>query len=84
MNDFSLPERDTDGKLPAYAWPGGYTLVYYAEDGSTYCADCASQTDAEPPIVACDTYDEGPALYCDGCNAVLESSYGDPDEEETE
>lgn len=79
-----LPERDSDGKLPAYAWPGGYTIVYYSDDGSVFCADCASQDGAEPPITAWETYDEGPDIYCDGCGARLESSYGDPWAEESE
>ena len=84
MNDFSLPTRDSDGKYPAFAWPGGYTLVYYSDEGYAYCADCASQDDAEPPVTACDTYDEGPDIYCDGCGCRIESSYGDPDAEEEE
>jgi hypothetical protein len=100
-----------------YAWPGGYTIVFYHfdEHGSnegTYCAACAGKArdeaafavllgedHAEPlpirpwlghgrngtaalyanPCIVFDTYDEGPALVCDDCGALLESSYGDPD-----
>lgn len=35
-------------------------------------------------IVACDTYLEGPDLYCEDCNEVIESSYGDPYAEEVD
>lgn len=36
-----------DGKLPAYAWPGGYDIVYwtvdmYGRDGDDVCSDCAN------------------------------------------
>lgn len=33
--------RDKDGKLTAYAWPGGYEVVYYHHDGETVCSECA-------------------------------------------
>jgi len=33
--------------LPAYAWPGGYPIVYYDNDGSPLCASCASEALAE-------------------------------------
>jgi len=39
-------------------------------------------TDRDWEIVAVDTYDEGPSLNCANCNKEIESSYGDPDEEE--
>ena len=88
MPDFSLPERLPDGKFPAYAWPGGYTLLYLDRENSTLCADCATTSADDPDEVpqfkpvACDVYYEGPNLYCDQCNAVIESAYGDPDEDE--
>jgi hypothetical protein len=28
------------------------------------------------------TYMEGPTIYCDHCNAPIESAYGDPEAEE--
>ena len=31
--------------LPAFAWPGGYLLVYSTLDGASVCADCANKTD---------------------------------------
>jgi hypothetical protein len=39
-------------------------------------------TDKDWEIVAVDVYDEGPPLHCANCNKEIESSYGDPEEEE--
>jgi hypothetical protein len=62
----ALPQRD-DGLLPSYAWPGGYPLFYLSQDGTVYCAECASQRDAEPPVVTYDINYEDPLLFCEGC-----------------
>ena len=68
--------------LPAYAWPGGYTIVYWTVDGDELCADCAWQAcQDDEPMAGRDTYDEGPDLYCADCGHVLQSSYGEPDED---
>lgn len=79
-----LPERDTDGKLPAYAWPGGYQIVYYASDNGTLCSKCANSykegRDCEElKPVAADIYWEGPSMLCQNCDIEIESAYGDPD-----
>lgn len=79
--------RERDGKLPAYAWPGGYPIYYLAKDNGVLCPDCANSPDcvnADPDdaqwkIVAFDVYYEGPTIHCDNCNAEIESAYGDPD-----
>lgn len=77
--------------LPPFAWPGGYTIIYYDKSNSILCTDCATKSLRDPDNysqyntyhsdapIAYDTYDEGPTLYCDGCNAPLPSAYGDPD-----
>ena len=70
--------------LPTFAWPGGYPIVYLAEDGAGFCADCANQADAEPEITAADVFYEGPSTFCDGCGREIESAYGDPDAPEGE
>lgn len=78
-----LPERESDGTYPSYAFPGGYPLVYYTRDGMTICADCASkEVDYSQEAIAYDVYWEGPAIVCDDCGVEIESAYGDPDEEE--
>ena len=76
-------QRNEDGTLPAFAWPGGYTLIYYTRDGETVCADCANrEVDDSQAVIGQDIYWEGPALDCGDCGKVLESSYGDPTTEE--
>lgn len=70
--------------------PAGYTVVLIMNDGEIICRDCAKknykiilestrlQLKDGWPAVASDIYYEGPDLYCANCNAVIESSYGDP------
>jgi hypothetical protein len=78
-----LPELLKDGTLPAYAWPGGYPLIYLDGEDNTLCPECATKslghTVEHFRPVACDVYYEGPTIYCDDCNAEIESAYGDPD-----
>lgn len=77
-------------RLPAFAWPGGYPIIYYAGDGACFCAACvngengsdAPDANADDPqwtIEAADVYYEGPAESCAHCGAAIESAYGDPD-----
>jgi len=53
------------------------------ENGSDVGSDDAvyddGSTDPQWTVVAVGTYDEGPVIQCDHCNADIESSYGDPD-----
>lgn len=73
--------------LPSYAWPGGYPIIYGDRDNNTLCPACANKLRHDEyggrPLWY-DVHWEGPALHCDECNAVIESAYGDPDEEENE
>jgi hypothetical protein len=39
--------RQSDGKLPAYAWPGGYPIVYMARDNGILCPRCANEYELE-------------------------------------
>ena len=83
--------RDANGRLPFYAWPGGYPMVYLTADGLTICPKCANDPDTSDPVTSGDVYWEGPAMQCeDGsqCGAMvggswsrgmIESAYGDPD-----
>ena len=85
------PVRNESGKFDAYAWPGGYQIVYLTADGGTLCPACAngdngsdaSDTSEDPQwqIIDQDVYWEGPALTCDHCHADIASAYGDPDAE---
>jgi hypothetical protein len=79
--------RQSDGKLPAYAWPGGYPIVYMAEDNGILCPKCANEYVPERDnqdqlrAVAYFVHYEGPAEQCENCNVLIESAYGDPDAE---
>lgn len=86
--------RDANGKLPAFTFPGGYSILYLCKDGGTVCADCANSDDftAEDDSSGQEVNEqlqwiltdafvrwEGPTEYCDHCNKALESEYGDPE-----
>lgn len=81
MND-KLP-RDEDGKLSAYAWPGGYDIMYLDHDNSVLCVDCARQSEEDkddlPRFAPCDWFilNEGEE-WCNECNA----HFGEPIEDE--
>jgi hypothetical protein len=78
-----LRESTSDRSLPKFAWPGGYTLIYLDAEIEILCAECADIYVKEGgKLSAYGTYDEGPTIYCEECNAEIESSYGDPDQEE--
>jgi len=53
------------------------------EDGSEVGSDDVvyddGTSDPQWTVIAAGTYDEGPVIQCDHCNADIESSYGDPD-----
>lgn len=73
-------------ELAAYAWPGGYPIIYITKGGSWLCADCATKeirawmyNESDDPPTEYDTYLEGPVMQCDDCNADIESAYGDPE-----
>lgn len=78
--------RDDNGKLPAFAWPGGYPIYYLAADNGVLCPKCANDYTAERDNekelkpVAYDIHWEGEPLACDNCPAKIESAYGVPDE----
>ncbi len=69
-------------RLPAFTSIGCYTIGYYdLKAGDMLCADCASLERFKVDIVP-DVYWEGPIEYCTMCNAGIESSYGDPDDQD--
>lgn len=71
-----------DGLLPAFAWPGGYPILYLDKDCEPLCADCATKSDwSDAEVIAADVYWEGPTLQCANCNCEIESAYGDPEVE---
>jgi hypothetical protein len=85
------PQRDENGNLPAYAWPGGYPIYYLCADGGILCPQCANKESAvrhadEHPdypdydqwrIVAGEVNWDDTSLTCDNCSQRIESAYGD-------
>ena len=79
--------RDDNGRLPAYAWPGGYQMYYVTDDGGCLCPNCANgengseaSEDAEPrsgwKLAGQDIHWEGEPIICDHCGSDIESAYG--------
>ncbi len=75
--------------LPAYAWPGGYPLVYLTRDCAELCPACANgengsmccdpdcQDDEQWELIAVDVHYEGAPIQCAHCNKMVESAYGE-------
>ena len=36
-------DQGKPGELPAFAWPGAYTMFYVTEEGDMLCAECATR-----------------------------------------
>lgn len=77
-----MTEPNDNEKLPAYAWPGGYPIIYLTADGDVLCAACASADRAS--VRGHSIHWEGAAEQCVECHAEIESAYGDPDADEVQ
>lgn len=76
--------KDKQPTLPAFTSLGGYPIYYLDGNNMMLCAKCATESLIDP-----EEYDdfkpqhfgiyyEGSDMYCDICNAVIESAYGNP------
>jgi hypothetical protein len=89
MNVKSMEQAKDGRDLPAYAWPGGYPILYLDGQNEILCPLCATKAHNDKDEFQCNkpevafVYYEGPELECVDCGARFESAYGDPDEEET-
>jgi hypothetical protein len=77
------PHHWVDANFPAYAWPGGYPIVYVCHDGGEICPTCAnaecrdkSADDSQWAVVSAFIHYEGDPIICEHCNAEIESAYG--------
>lgn len=68
------------GKCLPFTIPGCYTLIYFNEKDEVLCSGCATKVAEE--IIHVRTYDEGPTINCSDCGKEIESSYGEPEEED--
>ena len=72
--------RGEDGKLPAYAGPGGYPILYVDKCGNVLCPDCANrEVDPSQEFVGYSIFYEGKPEKCEDCGKEIASAYGDPD-----
>ena len=70
--------HDSNGKLSAYAWPGGYPLFYVDKQASVLCPACANkEVDQSQEVVGCDVNWEDAGLYCGDCSERIESAYAE-------
>jgi hypothetical protein len=70
----------TDLSFPSFTELGGYTIIYI-DKVDVLCATCAKEYHEQTgEIPESDVYWEGPVIHCENCNAEIESSYGDPEE----
>lgn len=73
---------DRKPELPEFAFPGGYPIYYTDGQNSVLCASCATTALLEEEWEEWqpqhwDIYHEGSPMYCEDCNAIIESAYGD-------
>lgn len=64
-----------DGHLPAFGWPGGYDLVYYARDGFTFCGNCADAVYRDEEFDAADKPALGESMDCHDSCEVCENCF---------
>jgi hypothetical protein len=78
-----------------FAWPGGYPMCAITQDGGCLCHTCLKDNyriireaqrgcfDAPDWNVVCvDVNWESTTLQCDHCNEVIESAYGEENNDE--
>ena len=82
--------RLSDGRLPAFAIPGCYPIVYVTTDAGLLCPDCANGENGSDATTDPNVQDsqsgwliesygihwEGEPEICDHCAAEIESAYG--------
>lgn len=77
-----------------YAWPGGYPLYFVTSDCAALCFACAKREfyqiayslryriDDGWRVVGCNINYEDGDLYCDHCNKLIPSAYGNDESED--
>jgi hypothetical protein len=80
-------------ELPAYAWPGGYPILYVFADGGACCPACANRNIADIDsanrgegrrnshggwaLGGWDVNYEDADLHCDHCGKPIDAAYAD-------
>jgi hypothetical protein len=81
--------KETEAAKAGKSWPGGYPIVYVADDGESMCAKCVNgesevhfSGDADGwRIDSLFIHYEGPNEQCAHCGVEIPSAYGDPEVE---
>ena len=71
-------------RLLAYAWPGGYQMVYVCQDGGELCPECAEgfhdpedeQWNVVDSFILEGTEENHGVVTCDHCNCVYDYEEG--------
>lgn len=81
------PYRMENGKIQAYAFPGGYPLYFITADNDYLCPECVNENlaDIEAPdndswewtLIGADINWEDTGLCCCHCSRLIESAYGE-------
>lgn len=66
------------GLLPAYAWPGGYPIIYLDGNNKVLCATCATK-EIDEPCSSCEgigreygnSYQSNDCIFCDGLKELF-------------
>ena len=77
-HDWTIP----GSTLEAYAWPGGYPVIYLDHGGDVLCAECATVDRDDPdtkPLQGYGIHWEGAPECCAECNEEIPSAYGEPE-----
>ena len=79
-----------DARKPTsrFAWPGGYPIYAVMDDGALLCHECLQEDEVHEGgdadgwrFETAEIFWEGPAEHCGHCGTLLDSAYGDPDED---
>ena len=69
---------ENKGKLPSFAWPGGYPIFYLDNQNNVLCPECANKhNEYSGTIIAHDINWEDNNLYCNDCSKRIESAYNE-------
>ena len=63
---------DFEGKkLPAYAWPGGYSISYITASGLELCSECAEE---DEEVIGTYVDEEQSSILCDECGKTIDKA----------
>lgn len=74
-----LESYKSNGEFIAHTIFGGYPALYFIEHDEVICSSCANEYKEE--VIAAFLHYEGQPICCYYCNAMLDSAYGDPEED---